>query len=193
MSHSSTKPSHVVVLVYALVFIMPSCAPDTSGAGEFTMRTGDDEQAEGAEPAFSSARTSYGESTKQVTATTSDEQSTGSREFVPIQGLSGLDTCRPYLTVTFVATLELSGGPAELRMTSDPPSPSVLKPGSYSSPGSRRFTPVTLTFVFKGSEEPTTHVFQFEWRSKTGRPIHLTRGAVVGQFGPHADDQGTCA
>lgn len=106
---------------------------------------------------------------RQAFAATRGDPQTASTEFSGLPGLQGLGICAGR-GFTATVSLELNGGPAEIRVGVD---------GRTLSPGPITVGPGVNTYVFgdrvSGGKGHTAGV---EWRSLTGQPVTLDSGSL---------------
>ena len=108
---------------------------------------------------------------RQIFRSTNADTSTSSTSFVGVPGLENLSTCRAR-GFTLTVSAQLSGAPAELRVTAS---------GRQVAPGPIVAVPGSTSFVF-GGKRAGSRVFSVEWRSLSGNPVTLGAGSVLFEY-----------
>lgn len=124
----------------------------------------------GSETGFASAQ-------GQTFMVTSEEATTSSTAFRGVPGLRRLELCAPKDGVSATVSMDLSGGPAEVRVT-------MGRQDRPLQPGRATFDPGDVaqqSFSFTFSRQVSRHLpatFNVQWRATTAEPVTLHRGSL---------------
>lgn len=116
--------------------------------------------------------------------------------FTDIGGLDDVAVCRARLATSATVSLDLSGGPAEIRVIAyvRPDDPVELKPGPVvaQAPGGS-VESFAFTFIKPRASREATTYFSVQWRSVAEPLARLHSGTLILEFGRREADKQLCA
>jgi hypothetical protein len=140
---------------------------------------------------------SYAGAAKQAFAWVAPPEgiATSSGSFEVIPGLTDLQVCRPYLGASATASLQLEGGPAEIRVVYDAghKEANVSPPGAVATGAVDTSESFSQVFFAPHTKAVSSLYFSVEWRALSEEEVVLNKGSLQVLFDRRPNDKKLCA